>query len=109
MLETADDAINSAVGDVVLVQDMATGLVFNGAFDPSKLVYDQSYQNEQAVSGVFKNHLGTVTQIIRRHFVDVSLIDVGSSEEHTSELQSQLRTSYAVFSFTKKHHIPLFT
>src|SRR3546814_2174741 len=109
-----------------------------GAFDPSKLVYDQSYQNEQAVSGVFKNHLGTVTQIIRRHFVDVSLIEVGCgkgyfldhlqaqgyritgidpayegdnpnvvkapferSEEHTSELQSLMRISYAVFCLKK--------
>src|SRR3546814_5366275 len=26
------------------------------------------------------------------------------SEEHTSELQSQLRTSYAVFCFKKKNH-----
>src|SRR3546814_4557489 len=30
-----------------------------------------------------------------------------SSEEHTSELQSLMRTSYAVFCLTKKNHITL--
>src|SRR3546814_9882316 len=29
----------------------------------------------------------------------------GRSEEHTSELQSLMRTSYAVFCLKKKHHI----
>src|SRR3546814_8039106 len=31
---------------------------------------------------------------------------VGRSEEHTSELQSLMRISYAVFCLTKKNHIP---
>lgn len=77
MFNTRLEAINSTVGDVVLVQDLNTGLVFNNAFDPSKLEYDQSYQNEQAVSRVFKAHLDEVTQIIKRHFTNASLIEVG--------------------------------
>src|SRR3546814_9335071 len=42
------------------------------------------------LSGVFKNHLGTVTQIIRRHFVDVSLIEVGCGKGYfLDHLQAQ--------------------
>src|SRR3546814_1357095 len=58
--------------------------------------------------------LALVDQIGLRHHVDEALrkdihrlaaIDVGQhhrSEEHTSELQSLMRTSYAVFCVTKK-------
>ncbi len=74
---TAAEARSSATGDVVLVQAMDTGLVFNSAFDPGKLVYDRNYQNEQACSSVFQKHLDAVTEIISRHFHGQSLIEVG--------------------------------
>ncbi len=74
---TATEALASATGDVVLVQSMDTGLIFNAAFDPERLVYDQNYQNEQACSGVFKDHLDAVTAVIQRHFHGRSLIEVG--------------------------------
>lgn len=77
MFDTAQEALNSPTGDMVLVQDTESGLVFNAAFDPAKLVYDRSYQNEQACSGVFQDHLNTVTQIIQRHFNHRTLIEVG--------------------------------
>lgn len=60
-----------------LVQDRATGLVFNRAFDPDLLSYDADYQNEQACSPVFKAHLDQVLDIVRRHFCTPSLIEVG--------------------------------
>ncbi len=74
---TEAEARASAAGDVVLVQDMDTGLIFNAAFDPDRLEYDQNYQNEQACSGVFKDHLNAVEAIIRRHFGGRTLIEVG--------------------------------
>lgn len=77
MFNTAQEALNSPTGDIVLVQDMDTGLVFNAAFDPAKLEYDKSYQNEQACSNVFQSHLNAVTEIIHRNFDRCSLIEVG--------------------------------
>lgn len=74
---TAAEALASATGDVVLVQDLGTGLIFNAAFDPGRLEYDQNYQNEQACSEVFKNHLDAVTAVIQRHFHGRPLIEVG--------------------------------
>src|SRR3546814_7859813 len=49
----------------------------------------------------------TVTEVARRHEVDRSLVyrwrrELGRSEEHTSELQSLMRISYAVFCLKKK-------
>lgn len=71
------EALKSPTGDINLVQDSDTGLVFNNAFDERKLEYDKDYQNEQALSGVFKDHLDAVTTIINRHFYGLSLIEVG--------------------------------
>ena len=76
----------SATGDVVLVQDEDTGLVFNAAFDPSLLVYDADYQNEQACSGVFRQHLDDVAAKIDRHFAGRTLIEVGCGKGTFLEL-----------------------
>jgi len=62
------DAAGSSVGDVVLSQDTETGLVFNSAFDSSIIVYDSDYQNEQATSSVFLEHLDRVADIVDRFF-----------------------------------------
>ena len=84
MFPTASAALACATGDVVLVQDAGTGLVRNEAFDPSRLVYDQDYQNEQACSGVFKKHLDDVAVVIKKHFQGNSLIEVGNIEKATA-------------------------
>jgi SAM-dependent methyltransferase len=74
---TAGEALASTTGDVDLVQAMDTGLIFNAAFDPGRIEYDQHYQNEQACSPVFKHHLDAVTEVIHRYFHGRTLIEVG--------------------------------
>jgi hypothetical protein len=74
---TAAEAQASPRGNLVLVQDLASGLVFNEAFDPGLLSYDAAYQNEQACSSVFRRHLDDVLGIVRRHFRTPALIEVG--------------------------------
>jgi hypothetical protein len=64
-------------GDLVLVQDAATGLVFNAAFDPTRLSYDADYQNEQGHSAAFQTHLDAVAAVIARHLHGRTLIEVG--------------------------------
>ncbi|MET3495552.1 class I SAM-dependent methyltransferase [Variovorax boronicumulans] len=64
-------------GDMVLTQDEATGLVFNSKFDDALLTYDADYQNEQACSSIFREHLDAVLAIVKRHFLSPSLIEVG--------------------------------
>ena len=69
---------------------METGLVYNQAFNPSLLVYDENYQNEQACSDVFKRHLDDVARIMARHFLGKSIVEIGCGKgfflEHLSQL-----------------------
>ena len=89
MFLEAEEARNCVKGDVILVQDQATGLIFYRAFDPDLMQYDLNYQNEQAVSGVFRDHLRNVSEVIERHFTGHSLIEVGCGKGHFLEqLQS---------------------
>jgi hypothetical protein len=42
VFDTAAEARSSTTGDVVLAQDLDTGLIFNAAFDPGRLEYDRN-------------------------------------------------------------------
>jgi hypothetical protein len=74
---TRSEALASSTGDVSLVQNHHTGLICNQAFDASRAVYDETYQNEQACSAVFRRHLEDVQAIVGRHLHGRSLIEIG--------------------------------
>ena len=84
------EAKAAPTGDVVLVQSKQTGLVFNAAFDPALLRYDGEYQNEQACSGVFREHLADVAAIVGRHFKGRRLIEVGCGKGYFLEYLAAL-------------------
>ena len=90
MFSTEDEAIACPTGNIVLVQNRENGLVFNTAFDPDLLVYDADYQNEQAYSVVFKQHLSAVTDIINRRFLGKTLIEIGCGKGYFLEHLLQL-------------------
>ncbi|HYE68852.1 MAG TPA: class I SAM-dependent methyltransferase [Anaerovoracaceae bacterium] len=85
MFPDRESAINCSKGDVVLVQDMDTGLIFNAAFEPDLLQYDEDYQNEQAHSLIFREHLSSVKDIIQGHFGNKSIIEVGCGKGYFLE------------------------
>jgi SAM-dependent methyltransferase len=91
---TRKEAVACPTGDIVLVQDEASGLVFNAAFDPASLVYDSEYQNEQACSGTFRRHLDDVTAIIERYLHGRTLIEVGCGKGYF--LDHLYRLGYAI-------------
>lgn len=70
-------ALNCNTGDLLLVQDGKTGLIFNKNFDPTLVLYTPDYQNEQAFSGIFQSHLQTVAGLIEAHFAGYFLVEVG--------------------------------
>lgn len=74
---TAAEAKNCAKGDIRLVQDMNTGLVYNDAFDPKLMDYDGNYNNEQGVSRHFHQHLEMVAGIVERTMGRENLVEVG--------------------------------
>lgn len=46
MFHSEEEARNCAKGDMLLAQDLETGLVANQAFRPELMCYDADYQNE---------------------------------------------------------------
>ncbi|WFU46691.1 class I SAM-dependent methyltransferase [Sinorhizobium terangae] len=77
MYDSPEDAISSPRGEMRLVEDLGTGLVRNAAFRPDLMVYDTSYQNEQAVSPSFQRHLDDVARIILDTMGRHELVEVG--------------------------------
>jgi hypothetical protein len=87
---TLDEALGASVGDVELVQCNRSGLVYNRLFDPSKLNYDEDYQNEQACSGVFRRHLDDVLKLILDHFGATSRgIEIGCGKGYFLDMLSR--------------------
>jgi SAM-dependent methyltransferase len=72
-------------GDIILAQDMQTGLIFNAVFDAARLEYDADYQNEQAYSNIFLRHLDDAKEIIYRFLHDKTLIEVGCGKGYFLE------------------------
>jgi hypothetical protein len=77
MYDTEAEAKACPRGDVRLIEDQQTGLVYNAAFRPELMTYDSHYQNEQAVSPLFHKHLEAVSRIIERCAGKGSLVEVG--------------------------------
>ncbi|RNF84264.1 class I SAM-dependent methyltransferase [Montanilutibacter psychrotolerans] len=77
MFESAAAAMACPRGDVALVQDLASGRVHNAAFDPDRLSYDGSYQNEQGHSPAFQAHVSEVLATIGRHFGAMDILEIG--------------------------------
>ena len=74
---TAEEAKSCPTGDVSLVQDLKTGLIFNKAFRPELVIYDSNYQNEQGLSKHFQEHLHQVMGIIECGMGRSNLVEVG--------------------------------
>lgn len=89
MFHSEQAARDCAKGDVVLVQDLETGLIFNRAFRPELMQYDADYQNEQAESVVFQKHLEKMSDLVVKHFRGDTLLEVGCGKgRFLEQLQS---------------------
>ena len=75
--ETAQDAINCLKGDIKIIEDAKTGLVYNAAFDPDLMIYDENYNNEQGLSPAFKEHLQQAAELIEITIGKEALVEVG--------------------------------
>lgn len=86
MYDTAAEAVACPRGDIELVEEPSSGLVFNAAFDPARMVYDRHYQNEQAVSPAFRAHLEEVAGVVERGLGREGLVEVGCGKGYFLEL-----------------------
>jgi hypothetical protein len=77
VFETFTEAINCLKGDIKIVEDAETGLVYNATFDPDLMVYDATYNNEQGLSPAFKSHLEQVAGTIEKFLGKHEIVEVG--------------------------------
>lgn len=86
MYASRDQARSCARGDVVLVRNRSTGLVYNEAFRPELVAYDAHYQNEQGNSPLFMQHLEAVADLIAETMGSKNLVEVGCGKGRFLEL-----------------------
>lgn len=86
MYDSPAEGSNCPKGDMHLVEDLDTGLVFNAAFDPTLMDYDANYQNEQGLSPQFRAHLDTVADLIESMMGRTGLVEVGCGKGTFLEL-----------------------
>ena len=86
MYETESLALSCPKGDIEIVQDLETGLVYNRAFKPELMIYDSNYQNEQGVSGLFRDHLRSVANIVERLIGKHAIAEIGCGKGAFLEL-----------------------
>ena len=77
MYKSVEEGRSCPRGAIRIVEDPNSGLIYNAAFDPSKIKYDAHYQNEQAQSSIFRAHLQEVAEIVLSHMGKNNLIEVG--------------------------------
>ena len=75
--DTPEEAENCPVGDIEIVEDLRTGLVYNAAFRPELMTYDSNYNNEQSLSQYFRKHLDQVAKVVESKLGRESLVEVG--------------------------------
>ena len=97
MYDSEIEAKNCPKGDVYLVEDVETGLVYNAGFIPELMIYDQHYQNEQALSPVFRQHLTDVLSIIKNNLGKKDLVEVGCGKGFFLEML--LKENFEVIGF----------
>lgn len=86
MYDSPQEGKDCPKGDIRLVEDGATGLVYNAAFRPELMSYDGNYQNEQGVSSYFRQHLEIVANLVERHLGCQRLVEVGCGKGFFLEL-----------------------
>jgi hypothetical protein len=81
-----EKAVNCPRGDIRIIEDEKTGLIYNEAFRSDLMRYDANYNNEQANSPFFQRHLEAVQKIIRQEMGHNSLVEVGCGKGFFFEL-----------------------
>src|SRR3546814_6342851 len=99
----SSDVCSSDLGLPHLVRAGSLGVeLIGGLYHDIGRTGDQIVRLEQAVNRGFRYEVALLVGEAHRQFAGAEIGRVGRSEEHTSELQSLMRISYAVFCLKKK-------
>lgn len=70
-------AVRCPTGEIEIVEETETGLIFNRKYNPHNLIYDKNYNNEQGYSREFNHHLEKVAKLINFYLGKKNLVEVG--------------------------------
>lgn len=84
--QNREEAMSCPRGDIRIIEDQTTGLIYNDAFRSNLMNYDANYNNEQAHSLFFRKHLDNVKEIIRQELFDQPLVEIGCGKGFFFEL-----------------------
>lgn len=86
VFSSPEDAKNVLTGKLKLIMCSTCGYTWNDAFDEKLLNYDENYQNEQANSSIFQNHLDEVQRIlISEGFKNKKIVEIGCGKGYFLE------------------------
>jgi len=84
--DTFEKAQNVQTGDISLSLCCSCNFVFNSSFNPDFMCYDDQYQNEQAFSSFFQEHIKKIIKIfLNRNFLDKKIIEIGCGKGYFLE------------------------
>jgi hypothetical protein len=86
MYSSFEEAVARPTGDIRLVENLDTGLVYNDAFSQEQMHYDNRYQNEQGVSSLFQQHLRSASKVINDAMGKANLVEVGCGKGYFLEM-----------------------
>jgi hypothetical protein len=107
MYNSAQEAQSCPRGDIRIVEDLTSGLVRNDAFDPALVDYDPAYQNEQANSVPFRQHLNWAADLISEKMGLEDLVEVGCGKGTFLEMLAERGASITGFDPTYEGDSPL--
>lgn len=106
MYESSEEARNCPRGDLRIVENLETGLVYNAAFRAEVMDYDEFYQNDQGASAIFHDHLEKVAAIVERSLGLEALVEVGCGKGAFLELLTARGADIIGFDPTYEGHDP---
>jgi len=84
---TFEESVNAEISNVLLAQCNSCKFVFNAEFDQALMNYNGDYQNEQANSASFVNHLNAVYNILCNYDIhNKKVIEIGCGKGFFLEL-----------------------
>lgn len=84
---TAEEAKQALMGQVKLSKCSYCGFVYNASFNKDLMTYDKNYQNEQAHSNFFRQHLNDVfTKLNHYGLKGKKVVEIGCGKGHFLEM-----------------------
>jgi len=88
--DTEREAKTCQTGNLRLIEDLDTGLVYNQEFNSDLMSYDDRYQNEQGMSLCFQKHLKEVSIIVEKSLGLKSIVEIGCGKGFFLKLLSDM-------------------